>query len=97
MPVLDETGVVEPSPELDKLPPSSPRESDPSRPPPPGPSVDEIMKDLDTNKDGKLTPKEIPRPERPHLMRADTNFDGFVTREELDIMFLFTPGPPPRR
>lgn len=60
-------------------------------------SVDEIFKDFDANNDGQLTPLEIPPPERPHLMRADADRNGVVTQEELDIMFLFTPGPPPRR
>lgn len=65
--------------------------------PPPRRDVDGILQDLDTNKDGQLSLSEIPTPQRPHLMRADTDKNGIVTREELDIMFLFTPGPPPPR
>ncbi|MDA1053270.1 MAG: protein kinase [Planctomycetota bacterium] len=84
-------------PAAGERPPLPPDESDPLRRLPPRPGVDEIMKAHDANNDGQLTPEEIPRPERPHLMRADTDRDGVVTREELDIMFLFTPGPPPRR
>ncbi|MCA9122433.1 MAG: serine/threonine protein kinase [Planctomycetales bacterium] len=72
-------------------------ERKPLREPNDRPSVDALLDDLDTNKDGKLALDEIPRPERPHLMRADTDLDGYVTREELDIMYLFTPGPPPPR
>ncbi len=67
------------------------------RGPPPRRDVDDILQDLDANSDGQLSRDEIPAPERHHIMRADTDNNGIVTREELDIMLLFTPGPPPRR
>jgi acetyl esterase/lipase len=38
---------------------------------------------LDSNKDGKLTLKEIPEAARPHFKLVDANSDGIVTREEL--------------
>jgi len=80
---------------IEDRPAFTPGGVEPSRRAPTRPSVDELMNELDVNKDEKLSPEEIPHPERPHLMRADTDRDGHLTREELDIMFLFTPGPPP--
>jgi len=36
----------------------------------------------DANKDGKLSPEELPERLRPNIGRVDTNKDGFISREE---------------
>lgn len=49
----------------------------------PGGFADRIMEN-DANKDGKLTPDEVPEPLARMLTGADLNADGAIDREELD-------------
>ena len=44
---------------------------------------DELLKHMDTNKDGKLSKKEVRGPLVNHFSKIDTNKDGYITREEL--------------
>lgn len=68
----------------------------PPRRPPPRDAAG-ILRDLDFNNDGKLTLNGIPPYHRPHLMRADTDGDEILTREELEAFLkLALPPPPPR-
>ncbi|MBC8351447.1 MAG: serine/threonine protein kinase [Planctomycetes bacterium] len=60
-------------------------------------NVDEIMADFDAKGDGQITTQENPRPERPPFMRAHTDRGSIVTPGGIENMFLFPPGPPPRR
>ncbi|MGA9637164.1 EF-hand domain-containing protein [Flavobacterium sp.] len=47
------------------------------------PTVDEIFKQMDANKDGKLSKAEIKGPLKDVFTKIDTNKDGFLTKEEL--------------
>jgi len=47
------------------------------------PSVSEILKKLDTNKDGKLSISETKGPLKEDFAKIDTNKDNFLTKEEL--------------
>ena len=47
------------------------------------PSTKQILKDLDQNKDGKLSFKEVKGPLREDFKKMDTNEDGFITKKEL--------------
>ncbi len=38
--------------------------------------------DWDANKDGRLSPEELPENLRPNFDKVDANHDGFITREE---------------
>lgn len=48
------------------------------------PSVEQIMKDLDANDDGKISKKEAKGPLEKFFSKVDTNEDGFITKEELE-------------
>ncbi|MFY0604830.1 MAG: EF-hand domain-containing protein [Flavobacteriaceae bacterium] len=47
------------------------------------PSIAKIFKDLDVNKDGKISFKEVKGPLKKDFKKVDANKDGFITREEL--------------
>lgn len=47
------------------------------------PSIKQLFKDLDTNKDGKLSLKEVKGPLKKDFKKIDTNEDGFITKKEL--------------
>jgi Ca2+-binding EF-hand superfamily protein len=47
------------------------------------PSIDDIFAKLDKNADGKLTQDELPERLAERIMKADTDGDGAVTKEEL--------------
>ena len=47
------------------------------------PSVDEIFKQLDANKDGKLAKKEVKGPLKNDFDKIDSNEDGFISKKEL--------------
>ena len=55
------------------------------------PSIEQLFKDLDANKDGKLSVKEVKGPLKNHFEKVDLNEDGFLTKEELEK------APKPRR
>lgn len=57
--------------------------------------TDHMLDEWDTNKDGKLSPEEVPDGLRPRFAAADTNADGFLDREELIRMFSTTAPAPP--
>lgn len=48
------------------------------------PSVDTVFQRFDSNKDGKLAENEFPEFVRQFILPADSNDDGFVTRQELE-------------
>lgn len=50
------------------------------------PSIEKIMTDLDANKDGKLSVKEVKGPLKDDFKKVDANKDGFITKEELEKM-----------
>lgn len=47
------------------------------------PSFEQLLKDLDSNGDGKLSKKEIKGPLKDNFDKIDTNKDGFLTEDEL--------------
>ena len=47
------------------------------------PTVDEIFTQMDSNKDNKLSKKEVKGPLKDDFSKVDTNKDGFITKEEL--------------
>lgn len=47
------------------------------------PSFEELLEKMDSNKDGKLSKKEIKGPLKNDFARIDDNKDGFITKEEL--------------
>ena len=48
-----------------------------------GPSIKQIFKDLDANKDGKLSFKEVKGPLKKDFKKIDKNEDGFISKKEL--------------
>lgn len=53
--------------------------------PPKGrPSTDEIFKQMDANKDSKLSKAEVKGPILEDFAKIDSNEDGFITKEELE-------------
>ena len=48
------------------------------------PSTEELIKMMDSNKDGKLSKEEVKGPLKDDFSKIDTNKDGFLTKAELD-------------
>ena len=48
------------------------------------PTIEELFKELDANKDKKLSKKEVKGPLKDDFDKIDTNKDGFLTKEELE-------------
>ncbi len=48
------------------------------------PSVDELFKMMDTNKDQKLEKSEIRGPLLDDFAKIDTNKDGYLTKQEIE-------------
>ncbi|MCG9791687.1 EF-hand domain-containing protein [Flavobacterium algicola] len=48
------------------------------------PTAAELIKQMDTNKDGKLSKKEIKGPLKDDFAKVDTNKDGFLSLKELN-------------
>lgn len=47
------------------------------------PTLEEIFKQMDTDKDGKLSKKEVKGPLKDDFTKIDLDKDGFITKEEL--------------
>ncbi|MHB0754603.1 EF-hand domain-containing protein [Polaribacter sp. M15] len=47
------------------------------------PTIKQLLKDLDTNEDGKLSLKEVKGPLKKDFKKIDLNEDGFLSKEEL--------------
>lgn len=47
------------------------------------PTIEELFKEMDANKDAKLSKKEVKGPLQEDFDKIDTNKDGFLTKEEL--------------
>ena len=47
------------------------------------PTVDEVFTQMDSNKDNKLSKKEVKGPLKDDFSKIDTNEDGFISKEEL--------------
>ena len=47
------------------------------------PTIDQIMKDLDANKDGKISKAEAKGPLKNEFDKVDTNKDGYLSKAEL--------------
>ncbi len=50
----------------------------------PPPSFTELLKDMDTNKDGKLAKSEVKGPLKNDFDTLDANNDGFITKSEFE-------------
>jgi len=50
----------------------------------PPPSVDQIFEKLDTDKDEKISLKEVKGPLKNDFDKIDLDEDGFITKEELE-------------
>ncbi|GAB5419118.1 MAG: hypothetical protein Crog4KO_06260 [Crocinitomicaceae bacterium] len=48
------------------------------------PSFKELLKDMDANKDGKLSKREVKGPLKNDFDKIDANKDGFITKEEFE-------------
>jgi len=48
------------------------------------PTFAELLKDMDTNDDGKLSRKEIKGPLKDDFDKVDVNEDGFITEKEFE-------------
>jgi hypothetical protein len=81
------------APAADPGPPNEP--APPNEPMPPKKRLGEVQRErpalpidafdrYDANKDGRITPDELPPALRDRLMRADTNGDGAISRQEFD-------------
>jgi len=46
------------------------------------PTFDQLLKDLDTNEDGKLSKEEVKGPLKEEFAKVDTDEDGFITENE---------------
>jgi Ca2+-binding EF-hand superfamily protein len=47
------------------------------------PSIEQILKDLDKNEDGKISLKEAKGPLKKDFKKIDKNEDGFISKKEL--------------
>jgi Ca2+-binding EF-hand superfamily protein len=47
------------------------------------PTAEQLIKELDANKDGKLSKDEIKGPIKDDFTKIDTNKDGFLSLQEL--------------
>lgn len=47
------------------------------------PSVEKLLTEMDSNKDGKLSKDEVKGPLAKDFSKIDTNEDGYLTTEEL--------------
>jgi Ca2+-binding EF-hand superfamily protein len=47
------------------------------------PTIEELFKQMDANKDNKLSKEEIKGPLKEDFTKIDLNKDGFLTKEEL--------------
>ena len=57
------------------------------------PTIEELFKQMDANKDGKLSKTELKGPLKDDFAKIDLNKDGFLTKEELKK----APKPPRRK
>jgi hypothetical protein len=48
------------------------------------PSADDLIKQMDTNKDGKLSKDEVKGPLQQDFSKVDANNDGFISKAELE-------------
>jgi len=53
-------------------------------PPKTPPSAKEILKQMDDNKDGKLSEAEVKGPLKEDFNKIDTDEDGFISKKELE-------------
>lgn len=49
------------------------------------PTTEEVFKQMDSNKDNKLSKDEVKGPIKNDFATIDTNNDGYITNKELDI------------
>ena len=47
------------------------------------PTAEQLLKEMDANKDGKLSKSELRGPIKDDFTKIDTNKDGFLSLEEL--------------
>lgn len=47
------------------------------------PTFKQLLEEMDTNEDGKLSRKEVKGPLKDNFSKIDSNEDGFITEEEL--------------
>ncbi|WP_366186346.1 EF-hand domain-containing protein [Flavobacterium ovatum] len=47
------------------------------------PTAEQLIKEMDANKDGKLSKEELKGPIKNDFTKIDTNKDGFLSLEEL--------------
>lgn len=48
------------------------------------PTFSELLEEMDSGKDGKLSAGEVKGPLKEIFSKIDTNEDGFITKEEFD-------------
>jgi Ca2+-binding EF-hand superfamily protein len=48
------------------------------------PNTSQIMTEMDSNKDGKLSMDEVKGPIKNDFSKIDSNSDGFISKEELN-------------
>lgn len=61
------------------------------------PTFEELLKKMDTNKDGKLAKSEVKGPLLNRFDKIDLNKDGYLTKEELNKAPKPKDGRPPRK